>query len=92
MYEVIRGLFFRKTASSIFVKVMELFENISLLSLDDSSMVKSAEISAELMRKGIEISDCDCLTAGIALSKGVHNIVTRNAYFKRINGVKVVEY
>lgn len=70
-----------------------MFENIRVLSLDDNSIIKSAEISAELIKKGTIISDRDCLTAGIALSKGINTIVTRNiGHFKRIKGIKVETY
>ena len=70
-----------------------MFENIKVLCLDDNSVVKSAEISSELIKKGVVISDCDCLTAGIALSKGINIIVTRNlGHFKRINGIKAEGY
>ena len=93
MYEVIRGLFLKTVSSSKFLEIMEMFENIKILPLDDNSIIKSAEISAELIKKGIIISDCDCLTAGIALSKGVNKIVTRNLkHFDRIRGIKTENY
>ncbi|MFA5142008.1 MAG: type II toxin-antitoxin system VapC family toxin [Candidatus Woesearchaeota archaeon] len=93
LYEVIRGLFLADVQNQRFLDAMSMFENIRVLPLDDNSLVKSAEISAELVKKGQEISDCDCLTAGIALSKGVNDIVTKNSkHFSRIKGVKVISY
>lgn len=93
LYEVIRGLFFEDVPNQKFLDTISMFENIRVLPLDDNSLVKSAEISAELMKKGQHISDCDCLTAGIALSKGVNEIVTNNSkHFSRIKGVKVITY
>lgn len=93
MYEVIRGFFLKNISSSKFLGMIEMFENIKVLSLDDNSIVKAAEISAELIKKGTVISDCDCLTAGIAISKGINTIVTKNiGHFKRIKGVKVEGY
>lgn len=93
MYEVIRGLFLKKITSQKFLDVIEVFENIKVLSLDDNAVMKSAEISSGLIKKGMYVSDCDCLTAGIALSKSVHTIVTKNAkHFERMEGVKVETY
>jgi predicted nucleic acid-binding protein len=93
LYEVARGLFLRNLSQSKFIGAMSLFENIRVLPLDDNGLLKSAEISADLIKKGIEICDCDCLTAGIALSKGVSTIVTNNSkHFARIKGIAVEEY
>ena len=93
MYEVTRGLFLRNIPSSKFAEIMEMFETIKVLSLDDNSIVKAAEISSELIKSGMTISDCDCLTAGIAVSKGVNNIVTKNTeHFRRIKGFQVETY
>lgn len=93
MYEVITGLFFKNSSSSKLLQVQELFQDIRVLLLDDTGIIKSAEICADLMKRGEIIEDCDCLTAGIALSKGVTTIVTKNVdHFKRIKGIKVETY
>ncbi len=93
MFEVIRGLYLRKAAPAKIMQVMELFEHIAVLPLDDAAVVKSAEISATLIRSGQMISDNDCFIAGIALSKGISTIVTRNEqHFKRIQGITVQTY
>ena len=93
MFEVIRGLFFKNISSSKFVLITELFEDINVLSLDDDSIIKSAEISANLAREGRIIPDNDCLIAGIAITKGISRIVTRDSeHFKRIKGIEVEEY
>tara|TARA_Y100000310_G_scaffold345846_1_gene471133 strand:+ start:26341 stop:26727 length:387 start_codon:yes stop_codon:yes gene_type:complete len=93
MYEVIRGLFLRKVTSSKLMEVIELFENVRLLSLDDNSIIKAADISANLIKKGKIISDCDCLMAGMALTSGANKIVTRNRkHFSRITELEVIDY
>ena len=93
MFEFIRGLYLRKISKNKYLEMMELFDLIRVFPLDDSGTVKSAEISATLYNKGIPIDDGDCLTAGIALSRGVTTIVTRNVdHFKRIKGVIVESY
>jgi len=93
MYEVIRELFLQSISSSKRLQALELFENIRVLPLDNSAVIKSAEISAELIKKGQLISDCDCLTAGMAQSKGINRIVTKNIkHFRRIKGIKTENY
>ena len=44
------GTFFSLTIAGI-----DLFENIRVLSLDDTAIIKSAEISADLKKKGMRI-------------------------------------
>ena len=93
MYEVIRGLFYRNISARKMAEANDLFENIKVLSLDDNSIIKAAEISAELTKQGEMISDCDCMMAGIASSKGMNKIVTRNAkHFRKIKGMTVETY
>lgn len=93
MYEIITGSFLSGVPPAKLLKVYELFESIYILPLDDSGVIKSAEICADLTKKGQAIGDCDCLTAGIAMSKGVHVIVTRNQkHFRRIKNIQVEEY
>ncbi len=93
MYETIRGLFLQGISSEKFLQASEIFEHIRVLSLDDASIIKSAQISADLTKKGIIISDSDCITAGIALSNGITRIVTNNKkHFERISGIVVETY
>ena len=93
MYEVIRGFFLKNSASSDIYKIIELFESIKLLALDDNSIIKSAEISSNLAKKGKYIPHNDCLIAGIAITNGITTIVTRDAeHFKRISGIEVEGY
>ncbi|MFC1775106.1 type II toxin-antitoxin system VapC family toxin [Nanoarchaeota archaeon] len=93
MFEVIRGLFLQRITSSRFHQVLEMFDNIRVLQLDDHAMIKSAQISSSLIEKGNMISDNDCLIAGIALSNGVTTILTKNVKdFKKIPELKLETY
>lgn len=93
MFEVLIGLFYRKASPSTFLLTKELFEGIRVLQLDDMSVVKAAEISAELSKKGETIDDCDCLIAGIMLSKKINCLVTKNTkHFSKIKGIVVESY
>ena len=93
MYEVLTGLFFKSISSRQFPKILEMFENIRVLPLDDNAITQAARITADLMKSGTVIEDCDCLIAGIALSNGIDTIVTKNRkHFARIKGIKVQTY
>jgi tRNA(fMet)-specific endonuclease VapC len=93
MFEIVRGFFLDDNPSRALERAFDLLEGIRVLGLDEGGIVRSAEISAGLMKKGLKISDADCLTAGISLSKGVSTIITRNVkHFNRIQGIKVETY
>jgi tRNA(fMet)-specific endonuclease VapC len=87
-YELIRGLFIRGHSWDNVFLVQEMLENIRVLPLDDDGIIRAADIFAKLRKQGTMLPDGDCLTAGIALSKGITTIVTRNIKdFKRIKGI-----
>lgn len=93
LFEVIRGIFLGQNPTKKLLDAMELFANIRVLSLDNNSITKSADISANLYKKGEVIDDNDCLTAGIALSNKCKTIITRNKdHFKRIKDLKIETY
>ncbi len=93
MYEIMVGLFHEGVSHDRYFEIMDIFRNISLLPLDEDAVVQAAKISAEMMKKGTAIEDKDCLIAGIALSRGISIIITKNKKdFERIKGIKVETY
>ena len=93
MHEFLRGLFVKGISKEKFHKVLELFDTIRVLPLDDKATIKSAEIWAEMVRKGKETPTIDCLIAGIAISNNIDVIITQNVnHFERIKGIKVESY
>ncbi|MBI2137012.1 type II toxin-antitoxin system VapC family toxin [Candidatus Woesearchaeota archaeon] len=93
MFEVIRGIFLKGQSYDKFLEAKEAFESIRVLPLDDNGIIRAAEISADLIKKGSRISDIDCITAGIALSKCLNTVVTRNSKdFEKIKEIKVETY
>lgn len=93
MYEIIRGFFLKKILSNKYLQIMEMFESIRVLPLNDQGILKSAEISASLIKKGMIIDDSDCLIADIALGHNINTIVTKNKkHFYRIKGITVETY
>jgi tRNA(fMet)-specific endonuclease VapC len=93
VYEILKGLHSQDVSEEKYLRVKEMFENIRVLQFDDNASLRAAEISSNLMKKGITVSDCDCMIAGIALSKGAKIIVTRNVNdFSKIKEIKVETY
>lgn len=93
LYEVIRGLFFRLPSKVVFEKFSDMTKDLRVLPVDENSIIRAAEISANLVKKGQKISDVDCMTAGIALANRVPVIVTNNdKHFSRIDGITVERY
>ncbi len=93
MYEIIQGLLLQNITTRKMREAEELFEFIRVLPLDDAGTIKSAEICANLTKKGMMIGDIDCLIAGIAKRNNIFTIVTKNKkHFERIDGIKVEVY
>ncbi len=93
MYEIIRGLFLAHAPSSKIAQIIHLFEEIRVLPLNDAGIIQSAEISSQLIHKGVKIPDNDCLIAGILISHKINKIVTRNvSHFSRIPDLSVETY
>ncbi len=93
MYEVIRGLFRAHYSQATFQKILAVFADISILPFDEKATIQSASISAAMLNKGTPLSDGDCITAGIALSRHINTIVTLNTKdFEKIPGIVVEEY
>lgn len=93
MYEVLEGFFLKSITSQKYMEIIELFDNVRVLPLDDSAIIQAARLSASLSKQGNTIADCDCLIAGIVLSKGITTIVTKNVKdFEKIKGLEVETY
>jgi tRNA(fMet)-specific endonuclease VapC len=93
VYEILKGLHAQDVSEEKYLRVKEMFENIRVLQFDDNASLRAAEISSNLIKKGLTVADCDCMIAGVALSKGAKIIVTRNvADFSKIKEIKVETY
>ncbi|MFA4886714.1 MAG: PIN domain-containing protein [Candidatus Nanoarchaeia archaeon] len=62
-----------------------------ILPLDEETAKESAEIEAELLKKGQIIQTEDIMIAGIA-RKNNESLLTRDSDFTRISGLKVLTY
>ncbi len=93
MYEIIRGMLLREESPDKILSARDIMGDFRVINLDDASIIKAAEISSDLTKKGKIISDCDCLIAGMALANGITKVVTRNVeHFNRIKGLEVETY
>ncbi len=94
VFELIYGVYAGKTdAKKALELATQLIDGLTVLPLDRKSAIRAATIAGTLHRKGRIIEDNDALTAGIALSRGITTIVTRNGeHFGRISEITVEKY
>jgi predicted nucleic acid-binding protein len=72
-------------------RIAELLTSLTVLPLDEQSAKAAGETEAELLRKGSPIETEDIMTAGIARAHG-EKVVTRDAHYTRIIGLRVLKY
>ena len=71
----------------------KLFQNLTMFNLEPGSAKKSSEIFWEMRKRGMDAGKFDAIIAGIFLSNGVKQIVTRNKrHFSGIKELRVVSY
>lgn len=85
-YEILNGLLYKDAR-----KQMERFEQFVALNkvvpLTIRTVKISANIQAELRKKGIEIGHTDTLIAGVAIASELQLITNNTDHFKRIKGL-----
>jgi len=90
-YEIVSGLKHRDAQKQL-ASFLEFAAQSNVVLLSEQSVMRSAEVYADLRRGGEPIDDIDLLIAGIAL---VHDwvLVTHNAkHFNRIDGLLVEDW
>lgn len=94
VFELVSGVYATKTnIQKHLEQALALLSRIIILPLDRKATLQAGKIAGELIRQGQRIEDADCLIAGISLSNGLREIVTRNKdHFERIKEVNVVVY
>ena len=93
IFEILRGLFRMQNPQKKILDAIDLLKQLYVIPLNDEGVIFAANISSELLKKGMPSGDMDCLIAGIAKSHGVTTIVTRNVkHFKTMKGILVQEY
>ncbi|MEM2870385.1 MAG: PIN domain-containing protein [Thermoplasmata archaeon] len=72
-------------------KVDEFLCAMPVLPLDGEAARRAAEVLHELARGGEPIETEDAMIAGIAIVRG-QTVVTRDAHFARVPGLRVLKY
>lgn len=67
----------------------KLLDDIDILPLDREASLSSAEILHNLQKRGRAIDYRDLFIAGIARSRDISTIVSRDESFKRIDGLRI---
>lgn len=68
----------------------DLLSRLIILNFDLNAANRSAQVEAELRKKGELIGGADILIVGTMLSRGIRTIVTKNIkHFEKINNIEV---
>jgi len=87
-YEIVSGLKYRDARKQL-MSFLEFSAQNVVLSLTEESVTTSAEMYAELRKKGQPIDDIDLLIAGIAVSNDLVLATNNEGHFKRIRELRV---
>ena len=92
VFEVFIGLYTNDRYLEEEKATMRFFDSINVLEMKGWGK-KTAEILANLIRRGNIIEENDCFIASIMLINGCNRIITRNKkHFSRINGIEPIGY
>ena len=90
-YEILNGLYYKDAK-----KQMERFEEFvglnKVVPLTIRTVKLSANIQAELRKKGNEIGHTDTLIAGVAMAGDLQLITNNTDHFKRIKGLDLANW
>lgn len=94
IFEVTLGIFANKNINQEkdLAKAKELFRILKILPLDHESAMEAGRIAGDLIRRGKQIDDNDCMTAAIAKMNGIDTIMTRNEGHYKLAGLNVKVY
>lgn len=87
-YEIISGLRY-KNSQNMMKTFLDFSKTISIIPLSKESCNKSAEIYAELRKKGEIIDDIDILIAGICVEHNFILVTNNTKHFSRIKQIEV---
>jgi len=89
--ELYRGAYFPKKSDKKIRSVKKLLDAFVVLDINDDTYEWFGSLSAELRSRGESINDFDELIAAIAMSNEAA-IVSNDAHFRRVPGLKVISY
>ncbi|MBI2144175.1 PIN domain-containing protein [Candidatus Woesearchaeota archaeon] len=89
--ELWAGVLKSKKSSGKRKELEEFLASMNILPLERESAKRAAEIESALAEKGITIEAEDVMIAGIAAARG-ETVVTKDAHYTRISGLRVLKY
>lgn len=89
--ELYRGAYFPKKSDKKIRSIRKLLDAFVILPINNETYEWFGSLSAELRFRGESINDFDELIAAIAMTNEAA-IVSNDAHFKRIPGLKVISY
>jgi tRNA(fMet)-specific endonuclease VapC len=90
-FEIKAGLAY-KDAFAKDKKFMELLSKATILEITEASSLISAEIYADLRKKGIIVQEMDLLNAGIALSNNLQMCTNNTKHYQAIKDLDLVNW
>ena len=90
-YEILRGLK-AKNATTQLTAFEQFCGTIEILPIDDSVIVRTADIYADLYQRGQLIGDADILIAATALEHGLPLVTNNQSHFSRIPGLTLLNW
>ena len=90
-YELIKGAYISSKREDNLVKVREMISNLHILDFSMGAAEEAARIYRELYDRGKLVGEFDILIAGIAKFHD-EALVTRDAHFKSIRGIRIIDW
>jgi len=90
-YEILNGLLY-KDARKQMAKFEEFVELNKVVPLTIRTVKISANIQADLRKKGTQIGHTDTLIAGVAMASELQLVTNNVEHFKRIKGLEITNW
>lgn len=90
-YEILSGLKHRDAHKQI-EKFMAFSQQNNIIVLNQKSVIISAEIYANLRKKGTPVDDIDLLIAGVAMANNLVLITHNQKHFGKIEGLELADW
>ena len=90
-YEILNGLLY-KDARKQMAKFEEFIELNKVVPLTIRTVKISANIQADLRKKGTQIGHTDTLIAGVAMASELQLVTNNVEHFKRIKGLEITNW
>lgn len=90
-FEILRGLKARQAPRQI-AKFEGICRNSKIFELDDKTIVKAADIYADLYKRGQLVGDADILIAATAIENNLAVVTNNENHFNRIGGLRILNW